>query len=68
MIPPLHKEALEYIRNTGGEPEVAWFDEDHAPIGPELRRDLTKAGLVKIEPDPLGDRITLTAEGAKALA
>lgn len=49
------KRAIEYIKNTGGNPEVAWFDEDHEPIGPMLRDQLIKAGLIRIA----GDRIEL---------
>lgn len=43
------KRALEYIHNTGGAPTVAMFDEDHEPIGPELRRDLLANDLITIE-------------------
>lgn len=42
------KRAIEYIKNTGGNPEVAWFDEDHDPIGPMLRNQLIEAGLIRI--------------------
>ena len=32
------KRAIEYIKNTGGNPEVAWFDEDYEPIYPSEKR------------------------------
>lgn len=38
---------VDYIRNTGFEPlPIEMFDEDWAPIGPKLRRELTQSGLV----------------------
>jgi len=40
---------LEYIENTGGSPKVEWFDDDFAPIGPLVRSDMLKEGLIKIE-------------------
>ena len=49
------KRAIEYIKNTGGNPKVDWFDEDHEPIGPMLRKQLIKEGLIRI----VGDRIEL---------
>ena len=42
------KRAIEYIKNTEDNPKVAWFDEDHEPIGPMLREQLIKAGLIRI--------------------
>lgn len=45
MNPQLQK-ALDYIRNTGGSPTLAQFDEDHEPIGPKLREQLKDAQLV----------------------
>ena len=41
----IHIRALEYIDNTGGEPLIEWFDVDHEPIGPLLRRDLAEMSL-----------------------
>jgi len=40
------KQALEYLRNTGGSPTIAQFDEDHEPVGPILREKLKEARLV----------------------
>ncbi|NLG18897.1 MAG: hypothetical protein GX556_16350 [Fibrobacter sp.] len=37
---------LEYITNTGGCPKVDQFDEDWEPIGPCVREDMKKAGLI----------------------
>lgn len=62
-------QALAYISNAGGSPEVDWFDDDHEPIGEQLRDDLVKAGMVQI----IGggpheeDRIVLTAAGKAEL-
>lgn len=74
MAPPvaisdLHRQALEYVRNAGGSPFVEWFDEDHEPIGPSLREDLIKAGMIKIAHDNLvgEDVIVLTVEGEKVI-
>jgi hypothetical protein len=38
---------LEYIKNTGGNPSIEWFDTDWEPIGPKVRKDMVKAGLIK---------------------
>jgi hypothetical protein len=46
-VSEIYKRAIEYIKNTGN-PKVEWFDEDYAPIGKELRRQLISAGLIKI--------------------
>lgn len=40
------KRYLQYIDNTGGECLLTWFDEDHEPIGPRIRGEMTKAGLI----------------------
>jgi hypothetical protein len=37
---------LDYIKNTGGSPTINNFDEDWEPIGPMVRRDMLKAGLI----------------------
>lgn len=42
------KRAIEYIKNTGGNPKIERFDDDHEPIGPMLRNQLIKDGLIKI--------------------
>jgi len=61
--------ALQYIVNAGGAPAVAWFDDDHAPIGRDLRRDLATRGLIEVTFDNLtGVRvITLTEQGKQAI-
>lgn len=38
--------ALEYIKNTGGNPKIEWFDTDNAPIGQLLRNELKKENLI----------------------
>jgi len=37
---------IEYIKNTGGEPKIQWFDEDFQPIGPSLRARMKKEGVI----------------------
>lgn len=39
---------LDYIKNSGGNPTVAWFDEDWEPIGPTVRREMEAAGLIRV--------------------
>jgi hypothetical protein len=67
-ISDLHKQAMQYIHNAGGAPEVEWFDDDHEPIGPNLRNDLAAAGMVSIISSPdEEERIVLTGDGKKFL-
>ena len=42
----LHRRTLEYLSNVGGSISVEAFDDDHAPVGPMLRRDMIVAGLI----------------------
>ena len=65
----LHRRAIEYIRNAGGSPEVAWFDDDHEPIGPQLRADLRKDGYATQRHDAFTMKlhIELTEAGAAVL-
>lgn len=42
VIPPWSEQYLRYIENVGGRSTVKAFDEDWAPIGPKLRRDLSE--------------------------
>jgi hypothetical protein len=45
---------VEYIRNTGREPlAVELFDDDWEPIGPRVRAELVRAGLVTQSADGL---------------
>ncbi len=37
---------IDYIKNTGGNPKIEWFDEDWEPRGPTVRKDLIAAGLI----------------------
>ena len=37
----------DYIKNAGGQPLVAWFDDDWSPIGPQVRQSMTDAGLIR---------------------
>ncbi len=42
----MYQKYLEYIKNTGGNPKVSEFDEDWEPIGPRVREDMKRIGLV----------------------
>lgn len=42
-----YKIYLDYIQNTGGSPLIDWFDDDWEPIGPQVRTDMRRAGLIK---------------------
>jgi len=39
---------ISYIKNTGGSPRVKQFDDDWEPIGPVVRRDMLRAGLITV--------------------
>lgn len=41
-----HREHIDYIANTGGNPKISWFDEDHDPIGPRVRLDMVECGII----------------------
>jgi len=43
----MYDKYIEYIKNTGGSPSIFWFDEDWEPIGPDVRRRMASAGLIK---------------------
>ena len=49
MQPIDYDKYIEYIKNTGGKPEVGWFDEDWEPIGPLVRNDMERAGIISIK-------------------
>lgn len=59
----LLENALAYISNAGGSPQIDWFDDDHEPIGPKLRADMVRMGLAR----ETGQNIQLTDEGKKIL-
>ncbi len=44
---PQAKQAVEYVRNTGGNTTVAIFDDDHEPIGPMLRKEIMPMYVVE---------------------
>jgi hypothetical protein len=44
---------LDYIRNTGGNPKIAWFDADWEPIGPQVRKQMKDAGLIYEQDDKI---------------
>jgi len=37
---------VEYIKNTGGNPKIEWFDEDWEPIGSEIRKRLKRQNII----------------------
>jgi len=41
------KKYIDYIANTGGFPTIDQFDDDWDPVGPTVRKDLIKFGLVQ---------------------
>lgn len=44
----MYQKYLDYIKNTGGSPTIEMFDDDWEPIGPMVRRDMLKAGLIEV--------------------
>jgi hypothetical protein len=56
-------DALQYIENTGQSVTEAQFDDDHEPIGPQLRRDIR--GFYELDKDGI---MKLTAVGIATLA
>lgn len=40
VLNPMAQQALKYIKNTGGRIPVETFDDDHEPVGPQLRKDI----------------------------
>jgi len=72
VIGELHKRALQYIRNASGDlhgaVKVEWFDTDHEPIGPSLRGDLVRAGMIEEVIDVVdAECITMTDKGRETL-
>lgn len=43
----IYDKYLDYIRNTGGNPTVEWFDEDWEPIGKDVRDRMYEEGLIE---------------------
>ena len=39
---------IDYIKNTGGHPNVEWFVSDWEPIGETVLKDMEKAGVIRI--------------------
>ncbi|GAB4059155.1 hypothetical protein [Uliginosibacterium sediminicola] len=58
------KKACRYVRNTNGGATSGDFIDDHSPVGHQIWRDLTVAGLVRV--DNAG-RIFITDAGASLL-
>lgn len=44
---------VEYIINCGEKCHTFWFDDDWDPVGPTVRANMVKAGLIEYD----GDRI-----------
>ena len=50
---------IDYINNTGmGRVPVEIFDEDHEPVGPAVREEMYKAGLITINQDGIAIDVT----------
>lgn len=45
---PLQQRAVDYIWNASTRATIANFDDDHAPIGPDLRRELKELDVYHI--------------------
>lgn len=72
VIGELHKRALQYIKNASGSltgvVKNEWFDDDHEPIGPSLRGDLLRAGMIEEIKDGIGNPcIRMTDKGREQL-
>lgn len=44
---PSHQQAVDYINNVKCLTPIAKLDDDHAPIGPTLRRELKVLGVLE---------------------
>jgi hypothetical protein len=45
---PFHQRAIDYINNTGSTIlPIKVFDEDHEPIGPTLRSEMKRLGIIE---------------------
>ena len=43
---------VDYINNTKKQPlPVAFFDDDHEPLGPTVRADMVAADLIQVRAD-----------------
>ena len=58
------KQAIEYIKNAGGNATLASLFNDAEPIGPWLWAELCERDLAKVE----DDKIVLTAKGVNLSA
>ena len=38
---------IEYIKNAGGTPKTAWFDDDFEPIGPKIRSQMLEEDVTR---------------------
>lgn len=66
-LPGIQHNAMLYIRRAGRQPLVTQFDEDHDPIGPQLRTNLHVTGFIISEmsqdPTKYPPRVKLTKKG-----
>ena len=60
---PYDKQVLQYIVNTGGNVNIAGFDDDWEPIGPKLRSDLMPRYIIEVN-----GKLQLTEEGKQCLS
>jgi hypothetical protein len=42
-----YKQQIAYLKNIGNRAAIAWFDDDWEPIGPNLRKEMTDAGIIE---------------------
>ena len=57
------KQYLEYVDNTGGNGDIARFDDDWEPIGPMVRQELMPVYIQENE----DGKLFVTEAGRKAL-
>lgn len=52
MVDTRFAKYIDYINNTGQIPlKVEHFDDDHDPIGPMVRNDMARAGIIQMHED-----------------
>lgn len=62
-VPPHLQKYVDYINNVGNfELHAKHFDDDHEPIGPMVRNDMSKLGLIyeitEADMNPPSDNVT----------
>lgn len=57
---------LQYLKNTGESVTPEMFDEDWEPIGPMVRKDMEREGVMVVDSE--SGLMLVTEKGAKQLA